>query len=154
MGNAAPGSSVVCLATVKRPIHLSQDTGSRGFAGPLEHVAASEFSGHSDLLVASAAKETEYMRDSAAASVAAFVLDGHTDLLLTPAANVFHYMECQNVKQTLQGAATAAAILVKESFCCHCLSEWCWFATGFWDTLKKTCLHFSAREETRMHIQT
>ena len=108
--------AIVCLATVKRPIcfaaanvrHSSQDThfsalllgllpvhtitsvGAWGFSGPLEHVAAaaaSAFSGHSDLLVASADNETEHMKDSAAASVAAFVLDGHTNLLLTPAAN-------------------------------------------------------------------
>ena len=96
--------------------------------------AASEFSGHSDLLVASAAKETEYMRNSAAASVAAFVLDGLTDLLLAPAANAFHYMECQNVKQTLQAAATAVAILVRSPFVAIVLHvfEWCWFAAGFW----------------------
>ena len=38
-------------------------SGALGFAGPLEHVAAAAFgsSDHSDLLVASAAKETEYM---------------------------------------------------------------------------------------------
>ena len=85
------------------------------FAGPLEHVAAaaSEFSGHSDLLVASAAKETEYMRDSAAASVAAFVRDGQTDLLLAPAAKAFHYMECQNSSRDFG----------EESFCCHCSSH-------------------------------
>ena len=43
------------------PVHTFINDGSWGFAGPLEHVAAaaSEFSGHSDLLVASAAKETE-----------------------------------------------------------------------------------------------
>ena len=44
-----------------------------GFAGLLEHVAAAAFgsSCHSDLLVASAAKETEYMLKTAAAAAAA-----------------------------------------------------------------------------------
>ena len=118
------------------PVHTIISDGARGFAGPLEHVAAaaSEFSGHSDLLVASAAKKTEYMRDSAAASVAAFVLDGQTDLLPAPAAKAFHYMECQSVKQMLQAAAAAAAILVRSSFVAIVLhmSEWCWFVAGFW----------------------
>ena len=94
---------------------------------------ASGFSGHFDLLVASAAKETEYMRDSAGASVAAFVLDGQTNLLPAPAAKAFHYMQCQSVKQTLQAAAAAAAILVRSSFVAivvH-MSEWCWFVPGF-----------------------
>ena len=142
------------------PVHTIISDGAWGFAGPLQHVAAaaSEFSGHSGLLVASAAKETEYMRDSAAASVAAFVPDGQTDMLPAPAAKAFHYKECQSVKQTLQAAATAAAILVRSSFVAIVLhmSEWCWFVAGFWVGcillwnscqvhLEKTCLHFLAR---------
>ena len=118
------------------PVHTIISDGAWGFAGPLEHVAAaaSEFSGHSDLLVASTAKETEYMRDSAAASVAAFVLDGQTDLLPAPAAKAFHCKECQSVKQTLPAAAAAAAILVGSPFVAVVLhmSEWCWFVAGFW----------------------
>ena len=74
--------------------------------------AASSFNFQIDLHAISAAKATEYMRESAAASVAAFLLDGQTDLLPAPAAKPFHYMECQSVKQTLQAAAAAAAILV------------------------------------------
>ena len=98
------------------------------------------------------------MRESAAASVAAFLLDGQTDLLPAPAAKAFHYMEYQSVRQTLQAAAAAAAILVRSPFVAIVLhmSEWCWFVAGFWVGcfllwnscqvhLEKTCLHFSAR---------
>ena len=116
-------------------VHTIISDGALGFAGPLKHVAAaaSQCFGHSDLLVTSAAKETEYMLESAAASVAAFLLDGQTDLLPAPAAKAFHYMECKSVKQTLQAAAAAAAILVESPFVATVLHmfEWCWFA-GFW----------------------
>ena len=141
----------VCLAKGRRPIcfaaanvvtcliiktHISLRDGAWGFAGPLEHVAAaaSEFSSHSDLLVASGAKETEYMRESAAASVAAFLFDGQSDLLLAPAAKACHFLECQSVKQTLQAAAAAAAILVGSTFVAIVLhmSEWCWVVAGSW----------------------
>ena len=79
----------MCLDQVKRrliikthfsalgllPVHTIINDGALGFAGPLGHVAAAAFvsSGYSDLLVASAAKATEYMLKTAAASVAAFV---------------------------------------------------------------------------------
>ena len=55
------------------PVHTIISDGARGFAGPLEHVAAAApgSSGHSDLLVASVAKETEYMLKTAAAAAAA-----------------------------------------------------------------------------------
>ena len=50
------------------PVHTITSDGAPGFAGPLEHVAAAALvsSGHSDLLVASAAKATEYLLKTAA----------------------------------------------------------------------------------------
>ena len=114
-------------------VHTIISDGALGFAGPLKHVAAaaSEFFGHSDLLVTSAAEGN--MLESAAASVAAILLDGQTDLLLTSAAQAFCYMECKSVKQPLQAAAAAAAIWVESPFVATVLHmfEWCWFA-GFW----------------------
>ena len=80
------------------PVHTITSDGARGFAGPLEHVAAaaSGSSGHSDLLVASAAKETEYMLKTAAASVAAFVDHFLNTLLLESAAFACGYFFYKN----------------------------------------------------------
>ena len=81
----------------------------------------------------SAAKATEYMLKTAAASVAAFLLDGQTDLLPALAAKAFLYMEWQNIKRMLPAAAAAATILVRSLFVAVVLhmSEWCWFVAGF-----------------------
>ena len=110
--------------------------GASGFAGPLEHMAAaaSSFNFQPDLPATSAAKATEYMKESAAASVAPFLLDGQTDLLVAPAAKACHFLEHQSVKETLQAAAAAAATLVESPFVAVVLhmSEWCWFVAGFW----------------------
>ena len=77
-------------------MHTITSDGALGFAGPLEHVAAaaSEFSGHSDLLVTSAAKETEYMLKTAAASVAAVVDHVLNTLLFESEAFACGYTFC------------------------------------------------------------
>ena len=179
-------AATVCLAKVKRPIcfaaanvvtcliiktHISLRFRSVSCQCTLSQVMvlgallalwsmwlhASGFSGHSDLLVASAAKETEYMRESAAVSEAAFLLDGQTDLLPAPAAKAFHYVECQNVKQTLQAAAAAAAILVRSPFVAivfTCPSGAAFFSgTVVKYTLKRHACIFRQGEQTRMHIK-
>ena len=81
------------------PVHTIICDGALGFTHPLEHVAAAALvsSSHSDLLVASGAKANEYMKESAAASVAAFLLDGQTDLLAASAAQAYHFFEHQSV---------------------------------------------------------
>ena len=118
------------------PVHTIISDGVSGFAGPLRHVAAAAllFNVHSDLLKLSAAKATGHMLEPAAASVAAFLLGGQTDLLPAPAAKAFHFLEHQSIKQTLQAAAAAAAILVGNPFVAIVLhmSELCWFVAGFW----------------------
>ena len=118
------------------PVHTLIRHGASGFAGPLEHMAAaaSSFNFQPDLSATSAAKATEYMKESAAASVAPFLLDGQTDLLVAPAAKACHFLEHQSVKETLQAAAVAAATLVESPFVAVVLhmSEWCWFVAGFW----------------------
>ena len=144
---------------------LSKVVGA-GIVSPLGRVAAaaSSFNFQPDLSAASAAKATEYMKDSAAASVAAFLLDGQTDVLPAPAAQAFHFMECQRIKQTLRAAAAGSRDFGGESFCCHCSSHVRVVLVGRWilDWLqspleqmssKKTCLHFRQGEETRMHIK-
>ena len=79
----------------------------------------------------------------------AFLLDGQTDLLPVPAAKAFHYMECQSVKQTLQAAAAAAAILVAcpSGAGLSLDSGLVLFSSGtvVKYALKKTRLHLSAR---------
>ena len=107
------------------PVHTIISDGALGFAGPVEDVAAAALvsSSHSDLLVASSAKAIEYMKESAAASVAAFLLDGQTDLLAAPAAQAYHFFERQSVTQTLLAAAAAASILVGSPFVAVCSSH-------------------------------
>ena len=98
------------------PVHAIVSDGALGFAGSLEHVAAAAFgsSGHSDLLVASAAKETEYMLKTAAASVAAFVDHVFNTLLLESGAFACGYFFCKNDSHA--AAAAAAALFGKFLF--------------------------------------
>ena len=116
------------------PVHTITSDGALGFAGPLEHVAAaaSELSGHSDLLVTSAAKETEYMLKTAAASAAAVVDHVLNTLLFESEAFACGYTFYKNGSHA--AAATAAAYLFENPSVATVLhmSEWCWFAAGFW----------------------
>ena len=100
-------------------------SGASGFAGPLEHVAAAPLvsSGHSDLLVASAAKATEYMLETAAASVAAFADHVLNTLLLESGALACGYLFYRNDSHA---AAAATAALFGKFLCVpfsKCVSE-------------------------------
>ena len=79
--------------------------------------------GHSDLLVASAAKATEYMLETAAASVAAFADHVFNTLLLESGALPCGYLFYKNDSHA---AAAAAAVLFGKFLCVpfsKCVSE-------------------------------
>ena len=106
-------------------MHTTISDGALGFAGLLEHVAAAapSYNVQSDLPAASAAKATEYMWESATASVAALVGHVLNTLLLESDAFACGYFVYKNDSHA--AAAAAAALFGKFLFdpFSKCVSE-------------------------------
>ena len=128
-------------------------------------------SGHSDLLVASAAKATEYMLKTAAASVAAFVDHVLNTLLLETGAFACGYFFCKNDSHAAAAAAALFGNFLFDSFS-KCVSEFdlvsmvmletgsvvfccsvVYSGVNEKETLEKCCRHFWARGSKGSHLK-